>query len=194
MLAQRREPGMVVRVWPHGGCPLLSLVSQEHTTLAPLLPCTSLRNVSQSCAYFLLPGDQHPALQPCRVAFTVLARREEGGTMPASTRVSAHVPTAVAPADVLPEARLLSDRQRGSEGLCVASALSPSGALSFTPTTGPLISPVRGQSVNAVLQRDGRKCQGVKVRGDVEIVPAGSPSFWEYECANEALGITLAPA
>src|SRR5262249_21401367 len=133
MLAQRREQGMVVRLWPHGGCPLLSLVSQEHTTLAPLLPCTSLRNVSQSCAYFLLPGADLPAQQPGRVRFTVWARREGGGRMPASTRVSAHGPPGVAPADVLPEARLLSARQREWEGLHVAYAHFPPGAFPLPP-------------------------------------------------------------
>ena len=114
--------------------------------------------------------------------------------MPASTRVSAHVPTAVAPADVLPEARLLSARQREWEGLHVAYAHFPPGAFPLPPITGLLITLHLGQPVNTVRQRDGRTCQGVKVHGDVEIVPAGSPSFWEYECANEALGIILAPA
>jgi AraC family transcriptional regulator len=34
----------------------------------------------------------------------------------------------------------------------------------------------------------------MKVHGDIEIVPAGSPSFWTYASANEALGIMLDPA
>src|SRR5262245_40915462 len=73
---------MVVHVWPHGGCPLLVLVSQEHTTLVPLLPGTSLRNISQSCAYVLLPGDQHPARQLCRVWRRCLLSLAPRGSLP----------------------------------------------------------------------------------------------------------------
>jgi AraC family transcriptional regulator len=45
-----------------------------------------------------------------------------------------------------------------------------------------------------VRRRDRREAHGVKVHGDIEIVPAGSPSFWAYERANEALGLMLDPA
>src|SRR5262249_48868657 len=168
---------------------------------------------------FLLPDDQHTALQPyrvwrhcilslttrgplpflCRICYifsasAVLARREEGGTMPASTRVSDHGPPAVAPADVLPEARLLATHKQAWEGLYVAYAHFPPGAFTLPPSTGHLITLHLGHPVPTVRQRDGRWATGVKVHGDIEIVPSGAPSFWAYERANEALGLILESA
>jgi AraC family transcriptional regulator len=114
--------------------------------------------------------------------------------MPAQTRLPHNVPAAVEPAHVLPESRLLSAIQRQWEGLHVAYAHFPPGACPLPPITGHLITLHLGQPVNTVRQRDGHACHGVKVHGDIEIIPAGSPSFWAYERANEALGIMLDPA
>lgn len=114
--------------------------------------------------------------------------------MPAPTQGSGHVPTAVAPADVLPEVRLLSTKKQAWEGLYVAYAHFPTGAFALPPITGHLITLHLGHPVPTVRQRDRRGATGVKVHGDIEIVPAGSPSFWAYERANEALGLMLDPA
>ena len=114
--------------------------------------------------------------------------------MPAQTRLPHNVLTAVDPAHVLPESRLLSAIQREWDGLHVAYAHFPPGEWPLPPITGHLITLHLGQPVNTVRQRDGRVQQGMKVHGDIEIVPAGSPSFWAYESANEALGIMLDPA
>ena len=114
--------------------------------------------------------------------------------MPAQTRLPHNVPTAVDPAHVLPESCLLSAIQREWDGLHVAYAHFPPGEWPLPPITGHLITLHLGQPVNTVRQRDGRTQQSVKVHGDIEIVPAGSPSFWAYESANEALGIMLDPA
>jgi AraC family transcriptional regulator len=114
--------------------------------------------------------------------------------MPAQTRLPHNVPTAVDPAHVLPESRLLSARQREWDGLYVAYAHFPPGEWPLPPITGHLITLHLGQPVNTVRQRDGRACRGMKGHGDIEIVPAGSPSFWAYASANEALGIMLDPA
>jgi AraC family transcriptional regulator len=73
----------------------------------------------------------------------------------------------------------------------VAYAHFPPGEWPLPPITGHLITLHLGQPVNTVRQRDGRERQGMKVHGDIEIVPAGSPSFWAYDRANEALGIML---
>jgi AraC family transcriptional regulator len=114
--------------------------------------------------------------------------------MPAPTRVSDHGPTAVAPADVLPEARLLATQKQAWEGLYAAYAHFPPGAFTLPPSTGHLITLHLGHPVPTVRQRDGRRATGVKVHGDIEIVPSGAPSFWAYERANEALGIILESA
>jgi AraC family transcriptional regulator len=101
---------------------------------------------------------------------------------------------AVAPADVLPEARLLAAKKQAWEGLYVAYAHFPPGEFALPPITGHLITLHLGHPVPTVRRRDGRKATGVKVHGDIEIVPSGSPSFWAYERANEALGIMLDPS
>lgn len=113
--------------------------------------------------------------------------------MPDQTQLPHNVPAAVEPAHVLPKSSLLAARQREWEGLHVAYAHFPPGAWPLPPITGHLITLHLGQPVNTVRQRDGRMCYGVKVHGDIEIVPAGSPSFWSYECSNQALGIMLEP-
>src|SRR5262249_6341885 len=127
-------------------------------------------------------------------ASEVLARREEGGTMPAPTHVSDHGPPAVAPPDVLPAARLLAAEQQAWERLHVPYPHFPPAAFTLPPITGHLITLHLGHPVPTVRQRDGQRATGVKVHGDIEIVPSGAPSFWAYERANEALGLILEPA
>ena len=114
--------------------------------------------------------------------------------MSAPTHVSDHGPPVVAPADVLPEARLLATHKQAWEGLYVAYAHFPPGAFTLPPITGHLITLHLGHPVPTVRQRDGQRATGVKVHGDIEIVPSGAPSFWAYERANEALGLILESA
>ena len=114
--------------------------------------------------------------------------------MSVPARVSGHVPMAVAPADVLPEAHLLSTKKQAWDGLYVAYAHFPPGEFALPPITGHLVTLHLGHPVPTVRRRNGHRATGVKVHGDIEIVPAGSPSFWAYERANEAVGIMLDPA
>jgi AraC family transcriptional regulator len=113
--------------------------------------------------------------------------------MPENTPASRHLRTAVDPAHILSEARLLAEIPREWDGMYVAYAHFPPGEFVLPPVNGHLVTLHLGRPVTSVRRRDGCVYQGTKVHGDIEMVPFGCPGSWVYESAEESIGIILAP-
>jgi AraC family transcriptional regulator len=113
--------------------------------------------------------------------------------MPEKAHASRNLRTAVAPAHVLSEARLLAEIPREWDGMYAAYAHFLAGEFALPPVNGHLLTLHLGRPVTSVRRREGRVYQGTKVHGDIEMVPSGCPGSWVYESAEESIGIILAP-
>lgn len=88
---------------------------------------------------------------------------------------------------VLQEARLpkLLNQARTKEGIILELRRDPRGALDLPGVENVLIGIHVGAPAKLACRRGGKRYRGTAVHGDIEIIPAHTPSQWEMQGEND---------
>ena len=89
---------------------------------------------------------------------------------------------------MLQEARLpkLLNQARTTEGIILELRRDPRGALDLPGVENVLIGIHVGAPAKLACRRGGKRYSGTAVHGDIEIIPAHTPSQWEMQDENDA--------
>jgi AraC family transcriptional regulator len=74
---------------------------------------------------------------------------------------------------------------RTAEGVVVALRKDPRGVLEAPAIENVIIGVHVGAPAKLACRRDGRRYNGTAVHGDIDIIPAGTPSWWEMHDEND---------
>jgi AraC family transcriptional regulator len=88
---------------------------------------------------------------------------------------------------MLQEARLpkLQNQAQTTEGIILELRRDPKGALDLPGVENVLISIHVGAPAKLACRRGGKRYSGTAVHGDIEIIPAHTPSQWEMQDEND---------
>lgn len=78
-------------------------------------------------------------------------------------------------------------------GVRLRAVSDPAGVARFPGSPNTVVSLHVGASVDVACRRGDDRHRGVAVHGDVDIIPAGTPSVWELAERDEAIAISLSP-
>jgi AraC family transcriptional regulator len=84
-------------------------------------------------------------------------------------------------------------RRVKSNSLRVLLITDPPGVIEVPGLRNTLVSIHVGPSVQVSCCRGGHSHQGLAVHGDIDIIPAGTPSLWEIKDKDTALVLSLSP-
>jgi AraC family transcriptional regulator len=84
-------------------------------------------------------------------------------------------------------------RQLRENSLRVLLITDPPGVLEIPALRNTLVSIHIGPSVQVSCRRGGQSHQGLAVHGDIDIIPAETPSLWELKDRDTALILSLKP-
>ena len=85
-------------------------------------------------------------------------------------------------------------RRRSWGGLTAGIYSVPAGIIEAPPSPHHLVSMHLGAPVQAVCRVNGHQSSRVQEEGDVDVIPAGLPSFWKDEAPVTFLALVLSPA
>ncbi len=85
-------------------------------------------------------------------------------------------------------------RRRSWGGLTAGIYSVPAGIIEAPPSPHHLVSMHLGAPVQSVCRVNGHRSSRVQKEGDVDVIPAGLPSFWKDEAPVTFLALVLSPA
>jgi AraC family transcriptional regulator len=85
-------------------------------------------------------------------------------------------------------------RHRSWGGLAAGIFSVPAGVIEAPPSPHHVVTMHLGGPVRAVCRVDGLQSERVQENGDVDVIPAGLPSFWKDETPATFLALILSPA
>lgn len=84
-------------------------------------------------------------------------------------------------------------QQPRENGFRVSLLTDPPGQLEVPGMRNTIVSIHVGPSVQISCRRGGNRHRGTAVHGDIDIIPAGTPSLWEIKDKDTALVLSLSP-
>ena len=82
----------------------------------------------------------------------------------------------------------------GSESLSARILIDPPNRIEIPASARPRIAVHLGRSVHIASQRGISKHRGWAIHGDIEIIPAGTPSIWEPDRPDTAFVVAVDPS
>jgi AraC family transcriptional regulator len=88
---------------------------------------------------------------------------------------------------------MTTQQQSIDSGLRLLLLTDPPGSLEVPGLPDTIVSIHMGASVQIACRRGGQRYRGVAVHGDVDIIPAHTPSLWQLAEKDTALVLSLSP-